>query len=221
MEYYAAWNLAEQQQQAVQDEQDDFYRAWDMAEKQEEMYRSWDVAEEMLSEEQMYRCWELAEKYVKKQNRKQKKMNKEKEKKEKKKKAKDELLIGAVAHESEPLQENEIAEGAPASPPAVPAKEGLEPEMVEIDSSNDPTTVKNAKQEMHEAEVLEGYLYNLSQKMRVKEEEFYEDAPPVYEDAPGVADTPKQNGTGRLGASCKAKARAPSSSSASSSSSSP
>ena len=103
----------------------------------------------------------------------------------------------------------------------MPAKEELEPEMVEMNSSNDPTTVKNAKQEMHEAEVLEGYLYNLSQKMRVKEEEFYDDAAPVYEDAPGVADTPKPNRSGVLGASCKAKAAPPSSSSASSSSSAP
>ena len=88
MEYYAAWNLAEQQQQALQDEQDEFYRAWDMAEKLEEMYRSWDVAEEMLSEEQVYHCWELAEKFVKKTESATKKLKKEEEKKQRKKKRK-------------------------------------------------------------------------------------------------------------------------------------
>ena len=55
MEYYDAWNLAEQQQEAAQQEQNVFLKAWEMAEK-----------EQKIKEEEMYNCWERAERWVKK-----------------------------------------------------------------------------------------------------------------------------------------------------------
>ena len=64
MEYYDAWNLAEQQQNAVQEKEHVFYRAWDEAEKQEQMYKDWDAAEKI--QEDIHRFWADAENFVKK-----------------------------------------------------------------------------------------------------------------------------------------------------------